>query len=113
MKFLIAFILLIGALIGCAPQLNDLESRISSIESKFIEPGVLKAKLKKIDELEAESEAYRKAFLFIAEEMDKQQEAIKGLYENDDAIKEILTIARDLIELLDHRQDLHEEEGSH
>ena len=119
-----------GMITGCAfqYQVDDHESRISSIESKFIEPGVLKAKLAKIDELEKDleelqnlkeikdrkdilelqeqSESYRKAFLFLADEMDKHVVAIESLFKNDEAAKQILETALELFEKLDQRDKL-------
>ena len=91
MKFLIPFVLLMGTLIGCATEVQYLNLREDVIA------------------LQEQSETYRAAFLFLAEEMDKRDEAINGLASNDDAVKEILTIARDLIEALNERQKIFDE----
>ena len=88
MKLFIPFVLLMGLLIGCATDLQ-----VANLEHD-------------VAILQEQSETYRAAFLFLADEMDKRDEAINGLAGNDDAIKEILTIARDLIEAMNERQKI-------
>ena len=84
MKFLIPFVLLMGILIGCAGQYPyDISY-----------------------ERQEQLDAYEKAILILAEQVDEHSEAINGLASNDEAVKEILTIAKELLENMNERQKI-------
>ena len=80
-KFLIPFVLLIGTLIGCGATIQEKEQLA----------------------------AHQYAILILAERVDEHSEALNGLASNDDAVKEILTIAKDLIEAMNERQKILDE----
>lgn len=124
-KFLIPFILLMGTITGCAfqYQVDDHESRLIALESQLdyhydTVHDLLEIKIKELEDLKAikdrkdilelqkQSESYRKAFLFLAEEMDKHVVAIESLFKNDEAAKEILETALELFEKMDERDRL-------
>ena len=87
---------------------HHLHTRITELEAEIEELQNLKEikDRKAILELQEQSESYQKAFLFLAEEMDKHVVAIEALFKNDEATKTILESALKLFERMDERDKL-------
>ena len=66
-----------------------------------------------LEEVKKTFDKHQNAILILAGKFDDHAEALIVLGNNDQAIKTLLEKVRDVLVLMDLRQDLHEAEGSH
>lgn len=110
-------------------QISDQESQIAELKSlknikdlqeikKFVDGQQLISRLHensltdleaRVTEIETFSERFKTGLVMIAGEIDKHAEAIEGLMHNDDNIKTILEIAKDIIDAINERQKIFED----
>ena len=84
-------------------EVKDLSEIKSQLEAFHV---LLKLHESDLDELKDFSERVKTGLVMMAGEIDKHAEAIEGLAGNDDNIKTILEIAKDIIDAINERQKI-------